>query len=204
MAPRLLAALCAFVLLSMTACGGGGNSGDPESFDEFAEKIARAAEDGDTSFFVDRVQGDVLVCTEELAAQRRCSEIGAEFQQVLITHFGVSDTVAPVEELTTDIESFFRLAQPDREDSLGSGAVRLHSMATRQPYEGWDDIYQTAFLTAILDTSSADGRYVRGIDFEYVDGRWLIRSLTTANPAVAFELLQKSSAEAMYSDWRAY
>ncbi len=207
MAKRLLLlAAFAVMLATVAACGGGGggDDSDPESFAEFAEKIARAAEDGDTAFFIDRVKGDTLTCTENIAAEGRCTEVGAQFEQLLITHFAVSDVVAPTEELTTDIEAFFRLSEPDEEDAYGTGAVRLFATALRQPFAGSDETYKTAILTGILSTSPVGGRFARGLDFEYLDGRWMIRSAITANPPVSLDLLAKASAEATYLEWTAY
>ena len=73
-------------LLGAAACADGGDDGrDPEDFAAFADRIAQAAERGDTAFFADRVQGDTRTCTEgdveasmapDAPPQPICTEVG--------------------------------------------------------------------------------------------------------------------------------
>ncbi len=205
MANRLLVlAIVAAAILGAAACGGGDDNGpEPEIFAEFADDVARAAEDGDVAFFIDRVQGSPRTCTEELVSSGMCTEVGAEFQEVLITNFGVSDQVVPAQQLITDLEAFFEKAEADKEDGYGPGSVRLYATGRRPLFEDVEPLH-TAILSAILTSGNVNGRFARGVDFEYLDGRWVIGSETTANPPIAVELLEEQSAGLMYEDWTAY
>ncbi len=205
------------LLLLVIACGGGngenGNGPEPAEFQEFAKQIARAAEEGTTPFFTERVRGETHVCTPaeieasadaDIRGEPLCQNAGDSFEEVLITNYGSRGIVTDVGTLISDVEAFFEAALPDEEDEYGPGSVRLYATAIpSDPVDPTQDLH-TAILAAVIDQSGVRGRAVRGIDFEYIDGRWLIPSETTAAFPIAAELLEPLSARSIYDDWLRY
>lgn len=213
MGARWLALLTvALALVGVAACGGGGGR-DPEDFATFADQIARAAEQGDTAFFTERVLGETHICTEEEVAgstgpdappEPICLEVGFEFESVVITGYPVTDNIRTPEVLARDIERLFGGALLDEEDQYGPGAVRLYATAipSRSPDPGAS--LQTAIITAIHDFSGLPRRAARGLNFEYIDGHWMIRSEMSAGFQLAVEMLEPSIAVLVYEEWTAY
>ena len=213
MGARWLALLTvALALVGVAACGGG-DGRDPQDFATFADQIARAAEQGDTAFFTERVLGETHICTEEEVAistgpdappEPICLEVGFEFEAVVITGYPVTDNIRTPEVLARDIERLFGNALIDEEDQYGPGAVRLYATAIpiRSPEPGAS--LHTAIITAIHDFSGLPRRAVRGLNFEYIDERWMIRSEMTADFQLAVEMLEPSIAVLVYEEWTAY
>ena len=213
MGARWLALLTiALALVGVAACGGG-DGRDPEDFATFADQIARAAEQGDTAFFTERVLGETHICTEEEVAistgpdappQPICLEVGFEFDAVVITGYPVTDNIRTPEVLARDIERLFGDALLNEEDQYGPGAVRLYATATPSRSAGPGAGLDTAILTAIHDFSGLPRRAARGLNFEYIDGRWMIRSEMAADFQLAVEMLEPSIAVLVYEEWTAY
>lgn len=213
MGARWLALLAfALALVGVAACGGG-DGRDPEDFATFADQIARAAEQGDTAFFTDRILGDTHVCTEEEVAGSTgpdappdpiCLEVGFEFEAVVITGYPVTDNIRTPEVLARDIERLFEDALLGEEDQYGPGAVRLFATAkpSRSPDPG--ATLHTAIITAIHQFSDLSRRAARGLNFEYIEGRWMIRSEMAADFQLAVEMLEPSIAILVYEEWTAY
>jgi len=208
---RTRAAVLAIALGALTlAC----SSDEPGDFVEFADRIAAAVNERDVAFFIERIEGDPYVCTEEDVAGNAalpigetpaCEEAGFEFEAVRIARYGRPGIVTTTSALATDLEVFFRDALPNESDQYGLGAVELY--ATAAPLAVGDEapVRRTAIITAIQATSAGvPGRFARGIDFEYADGRWLIRSETAAGFPIAVELLDPATAGTVYQEWRPY
>ena len=213
MGARWLALLAfALALVGVAACGGG-DGRDPEDFAKFADQIASAAEEGDTAFFTERILGETHTCTEEEVAistgpdgppEPICLEVGFEFESVVITGYPVTDNIRTPEVLARDIERLFGDALLDEEDQYGPGAVRLYATAIpiRPPEPGAS--LHTAIITAIHDFSELPRRASRGLNFEYIDGHWMIRSEMAANFQLAVEMLEPTIAILVYEEWTAY
>lgn len=213
MGARWLVPLVALALLAAAACES--DSGDSEDFARFADKIARAAEARDVGFFADRIEGYVYTCTEEeveistgpdAPEEPICLEVGLQFEAIPISNYGTSGVVSTPEVLINDIEGFFEDALPEEEDEYGSGAVRLFATAipSRPGQVEGESNLRTAILTAVQLFQLRPVRIARGIDFEFVDDRWVIRSETTAGFPIAIELLSATSAVTLYDEWTAY
>ena len=211
----LLAAAAALILLG-AACGAGGGSDDgeatrdPEDFREFAEQIARAAEEGNVAFFGSRVLGDHRTCTEaDVEAARGpnappepvCTEVGLEYDAVVVTNYGASGATLTADALIRDIQTFFEDAIPTAEDKYGPGGVRLYATAVPQGSREEGKVIHTAILTGLYNFIGLNARYVRALDFEHTDGQWRIRSETTASFPTAVDLLEPVSALFLYDDW---
>lgn len=203
------AALAALVAL---ACGGD-EGGEPTEFAKFADRIARAVEERDVAFFTQRVRGQPHTCTrEEVEANQGpnppprplCLEVGFQFEQVYISTYAAQGSFTSKESLIADLDSFFQQALANEEDQYGPGAVRLYATAVPEEAGGPSPSRHTALLTAILEVNGQRGRHVRGIDFTYKDGRWIIPGETVAGFPVAVELLEPSSADLIYEGWRRY
>jgi hypothetical protein len=166
---------------------------DPAEFRQFADLVARAAADGDAVFFASRVEPEPYTCTEAEVTQGGlggaepglCQEAGQQVDLVLLCFWQSECVHSPPERLSEQISAYFGRALPDEEDDLASGEVRLFAVATRPPglYEGERSLH-TAILTAIAPLSGQPDREpVRtalGIDFEYVEGRWVVRGTLSA------------------------
>ena len=206
-----LAAVIVFSILLIVNGNGDGDEGpDPVAFADFIDSIARAAEEGDTAFFTDRVQGIPSICTEaDVAAaqgpnaptQPVCTEAGIEFEVVSITNHGASGQRVTPGVLINDIRSFFADALADEEDEYGVGSVRLFATATPLTLgEPTGDVH-SAILTFIDDASGVSGRFVRGLDFTFIEGRWVIQSATVSVFPLAVELLDPLASGGLYEDW---
>ena len=210
-----LAAVIVFSILLIVDSDDNGDDGgpDPIAFADFIDSIARAAEEGDTAFFTDRVQGIPNICSEaDVAAARGpnappqpvCTEAGIQFEVVSITNHGASGQRVTSGVLINDIRSFFVDALADEKDEYGVGAVRLFATATPLTLgEPTGDVH-SAILTFIDDASGVSGRFVRGLDFTFIDGRWVIQSETTAGFPIAVDLLKETTAVPLYQDWKRY
>jgi hypothetical protein len=212
-ARRLTLLVVGLGLLGAAACGGGGDGGGSPDFAAFADQIARAAERGDIAFFIDRVQGETHTCTEEEVAASTgpsappepiCLEVGYQFEAIAISNYGTAGAITTPEVLARDIARFFENALSEEEDEYGPGDVRLYATAVPAQAEASERGLHTAILTGIQNASGVPGRFVRGLDFEYVDSDWMIRSETTAGFPIAAELLEPSSAVLLYEDWMKY
>ena len=214
----LLSIATALILLG-AACGGGSGNGDgdanrdPEDFAEFAKQIARAAEDGNVAFFGSRVLGDHRTCTEaDVEAARSpnappepvCTEVGLEYDAIIINNYGATGVIITADALIGDIQSFFDDALPGAADKYGPGSVRLYATAVPERSEEQGKVLHTAILTGLYNFIGLNGRYLRGLDFEYVEGRWRIQSETTASFPTAVDLLEPISATSLYDDWTRY
>ena len=208
----LLAA--ALALAVVTACNGGdGDDTDPEDFAKFAGRIADAVQDGDVDFLAARVQGTPHTCTEEEVAasvgenapdRPICTEVGFQFEQVYIGAYGAPGSVTDKDDLITDLGLFFGGALPDEEDEYGPGSVQLYATAQPETVDASLGELHTAIITVILEQNARPVRLVRGLDFELVDGRWVIRGQTAASFPTAVDLLESSSAALIYKDWTRY
>lgn len=212
MIARLLLPLAAVALVAAIGCES--SRGDPDDFVQFADEIARAAEDGDTGFFAERVEGEFYTCTAadvegstgpNAPPDAICVEEGMQFEAIPISNYGTIGRVQTPEVLIRDIEGFFEAALSEVEDQYGSGDVRLYATGRpTRPGTEEDTGLRTAILTALHDFEGRSVRSVRGIDFEFVGDRWVIRSELTAVFPVAVDLLTETSAAAVYADWTPY
>lgn len=211
----MLAALAAVIVFSILLIVDGDGDGDPDpvAFADFIDSIARAAEDGDAAFFIDRVQGIPIVCTEaDVAAaqgpdappQPVCTEVGIEFEAIAITNYGAAGAVVTPGVLITDIRRFFADALEDEEDEYGVGAVRLFATATPLTLGDPTGNVHTAILTSVEELFGRPGRFVRALDFTFIDGRWVIQSETTASFPIAVDLLKETTAVPLYQEWERY
>lgn len=184
---------------------------DPEDFAKFAVDIARAVEEQDTAFFAARVKGRTYTCAESdfteeglgrTVAQGICEEVGQQVQVVGHSYWHSEGLSVRPEATVTAIEDYFTSALPGEEDDYGPGAVRLYAIGTT-PSPDPARTYEAAILTAIIPLGEArdPARTVRGIHFEYADGRWVIRSMRFAN-VLAEELLSPDTAP--YDGWERY
>ncbi len=212
----LLSVATALILLA-AACGGGSDDGDvnrdPEDFAEFAKEIAREAEREDVAFFGNRVLGTTYTCTEEqveastgpgASPNAICTEVGIQYDRMLITNYGAAGAVAAPEDVIRNIQEFFGDVLFGETDEYGPAQVRLYATAIPDRAGEEDLDRHTAIITAIHDITGVPGRVARGLDFEYVDGRWQIRALTNASFPIAIDLLAQNSAAAFYRDWTRY
>jgi hypothetical protein len=170
-----------------------GETGDMEGFRAFAQSIAQAATGQDVAFFAGRVKGEPYTCTEGDvvgvglggAEPGLCKEIGQQVDLALICHWQSECVYTLPGDVAAGIEGYFAQALPGDSDSQGTGEVRLFAIAATPPglYEGRTTL-RTAILTAIAPlTGRPDGAPVRtalGVDFEYVDSRWVIRGMLLA------------------------
>ena len=166
---------------------------NPPDLREFADLVARAAAEGDTVFFASRVRAEPYTCTEIEVTQGGlggaepglCQEAGQQLDLVLQCFWQSECVHTWPESLAPKIEDYFAEALPAEQDDFGTGEVRLLGVAAtpRGFYEGERSI-STALLTSIAPLfEQPDREPVRtalGIDFEYVDGRWLIRGMLQA------------------------
>jgi hypothetical protein len=207
-----LAAMSVVLVVGLSACSSSGSS-DPQDFAAFAAKVAKAAQDGDVEFFADRVAGVPHTCTADEVAESTgpnapknpiCVEEGFEFDQVYIVNYGAPANATTEDDLINDLQLYFDQAIPQQDDAYGPGAVRLYATARpdEPPADGPE--VHTAILTALHNRNSLVGRTVRGIDFELVDGRWVIPGETAASFPTAVDLLEPSSAVILYQDWAKY
>jgi hypothetical protein len=208
--PAALVILGLALAVLAVSCNGG--NGEPEDFAKFAEQVAEAAASGNVEFFTSRVQGTPHTCTaEEVEASTGpdappnpiCLEEGMTFDQVYIFNYGRPANATTEDDLISDLNLYFQDALPEEQDVYGPGSVQLYATATpiESPTEGE---VQTALLTAIHDRNNTIGRTVRGIDFVFVDGRWVIPGETAASFPTAVDLLEPSSAVLLYEDWALY
>ncbi len=212
----LLFVATALILLA-GACGGGDGDGDggrdPEDFAEFAEQIGRAAEREEVAFFGSRVLGTTYTCTEEqveastgpgASPNAICTEVGIQYERMPITNYGAAGAVAAPEDVIRNIQEFFAGVLFGETDEYGPGQVRLYATAIPDRAGEEELDRHTAIITAIHDITGVPGRVARGLDFEYVDGRWQIRALTNASFPIAIDLLSATSATVFYRDWTKY
>ena len=208
----LLAVAAALILIG-AACGGdnGDANRDPEDFAEFAKQIARAAERQDVAFFGSRVRGTTYTCTEEQVEGSTgpdappnpiCTEVGLQYERVLITNYGAGGAAASPADVIRNIQDFFVDTRFGEADEYGPGQVRLYATAIPDRAGEEELDRHTAIITAIHDITGVPGRIARGLDFEYVDGRWVILALTNASYPIAIDLLAPQNA--FYRDWTRY
>jgi hypothetical protein len=184
---------------------------DPGGFAEFADDIARAVEVQDTAFFAGRVQGTTHTCSEAdfvpeglgpMVESGICQEVGQQVEVVPFSYWHSEGLSRRPEALVTVMEDYFSNALLGEEDEYGTGAVQLYAIGeTSSPDPAL--VYEAAILTAITPDGPANEpvRTVRSLDFEYADGRWVIRSIRIAN-VLAEELLSPETAP--YDDWERY
>jgi hypothetical protein len=88
-------------------------------------------------------------------------------------------------------------------DEYGTGAVQLYAIAESQSSDP-ERPFKVAILTAMTPREGAASepvRTARGILFNYVEGRWVIRGMLTAD-VLAEELLSPETAP--FSEWERY
>jgi hypothetical protein len=183
---------------------------DPQDFAEFAIDIARAVEEQDTTFFASRVKGRTYTCTESdfvmeglgpAVESGLCQEVGQQVEVVLHSYWHSEGLSVRPERTVTAIEDYFSNALSGEEDDYGTGAVRLYAIGTT-PSSDPTRTYEAAILTAITPRGEGPAREpvrtVRGIHFEYVEGRWVIRWMRFAD-VLAEELLSPDTAP--YDQW---
>jgi len=188
-----------------TATGGA----DPQDFAQFADLVARAVMEQDTAFFAGRVKGRTYTCTQsDIGAeawgieQGLCQEVG---QQVDVVEFGYwrsEGVLSRPDSMATAIEGYFSSALPGEDDDHGIGAVRLYAIGTTRSSDPGRK-FKAAILTAITPVgegaASNPVRTARGINFEYVEGRWVIRGVLFAD-VLAEDLLSPETAP--YDEWQ--
>jgi len=184
---------------------------DPEDFAEFAGVLSRGVEEQDTGFFADRVKGRAYTCTEaDIGSepwgieQGLCQEVG---QSVNVVEFGFwrsEGVLRRPEAMVEAIEDYFASALPGESDDYGTGAVRLYATGITRSSDP-SLTYRAAILTAVTPVgegaASKPVRTARGVNFQYVDGRWVIIGMLWAD-VLAEELL--SAETAPYTDWTRY
>jgi len=182
---------------------------DREDFAGFADLVAGAVEEQDTSFFTDRVKGRTYTCTEVDVPgegwgieQGLCQEVGQQVEVVDHWFWRSEGLLVRPEAIGREIDKYFSKALPEEDDDYGTGAVRLYATGeTRSTDPG--RIYKVAILTAITPDGPASEpvRTVRGILFQYVEGRWVIRGMEFAT-VLAEELLSPETAP--FAEWERY
>jgi len=184
---------------------------DPQDFAEFSDLVARAVVEQDTAFFADRVKSRAYTCTQSDIGseawgieQGLCQEVGQQVDVVEHWYWHSEGLLRRPETMVGAIEDYFASAVPGQGDAFGTGAVRLYAIgATRSPEPG--RAYKAAILTAITPRAQAPTsepvRTARGVNFEYVEGRWVIVGMLWAD-VLAEELL--SAETAPYDDWKRY
>jgi len=228
---RFLAVVLAVVAgsLLLAACGGEGEEEepvpgtptatprtptggtDPEDFAEFADSAARAAAEQDAAFFAGRVRGRTYTCSEADidgeglggVEQGLCQEVGQQLEVVELWYWRSEGVLSQPESLERAIESYFASALPEESDEYGTGAVQLYAIAESQSSDP-ERPFKVAILTAMTPREGAASepvRTARGILFNYVEGRWVIRGMLTAD-VLAEELLSPETAP--LSEWERY
>lgn len=194
----------------LVACGGGD---EPKDFAQFADQIAAAAREGDVDFFLERIEGTPYTCSATEVAQSRgpdaperpiCLRTGFTFNSVYIQNYpGATQTTTP-DVLADDLRAYFKDAVKSASDEYGPGAVRLYATGAciQPPCSGRQ--VRSAILTAIHEQVFGEQRTVRGLDFEYVDGRWVLTGASAASFPTAAEYLNASTAAPLYNDWTRY
>ena len=184
---------------------------DPEDFAELADLVARAVEEQDTAFFADRVKGRAYTCTEtDIGSeawgieQGLCQEVGQRVDVVEHGYWRSEGLLQRLDSMVTAIAGYFASALPGESDGYGTGAVQLYAIGTTpSPEPG--RTYNAAILTGITPvgegSASKPFRTARGVNFQYVDGRWVITGMLWAD-VLAEELL--SAETAPYNDWTRY
>ena len=183
---------------------------DPQDFAEFADLIAQAVAEGDSSFFAERVKGATYTCTQndigaevEGIEQGLCQNVGQQLDLVQFGYWRSEGLLRRPVAMASQIEIYFIYALPEENDSYGTGAVRLYAIGTGRSSDG--QTFRAAILTAITGRPEASAikpaRTARGIHFEYVEGRWLIRGMLVAD-VLAEELLSPETAP--YTEWEQY
>jgi hypothetical protein len=184
---------------------------DPEDFAEFAELTARAAAEEDTAFFTGRVKGRTHTCSEidveggglGGVAQGLCQEVGQQLEVVELSYWYSEGVLSQPESLERAIDSYFASALPEESDEYGTGAAQLYAIAESQSSDP-ERPFKVAILTAMTPRQGAGSepvRTARGILFNYVEGRWVIRGMLTAD-VLAEELLSPETAP--FSEWERY
>lgn len=186
---------------------------DPEDFAEFADLIADAVTQQDTAFFADRVQGRPYTCSEvDFAAEGLgpptehglCQEVGQQVEVAEFSYWHSEGLLMRPEALAEQIDKYFASALPGENDGYGTGAVRLYAMGETRSTDP-ERAYKAAILTAITPrgegAAGETARTARGVHFDYVEGRWVIRGMRVAE-VLAEELL--SADTAAYDGWQRY
>lgn len=184
---------------------------DPEDFAEFADLVGRAAAEQGTAFFADRVKGRAYTCTQSDIGseawgieQGLCQEVGQQLDVVEHWYWHSEGLLRRPETMVGAIADYFASALPAKSDVYGSGAVQLYATGTTRSSEP-GRAYNAAILTAITPRAQAPTsepvRTARGVNFEYVEGRWVIIGMLWAD-VLAEELL--SAETAPYDDWKRY
>ncbi len=186
-------------------------STDPQDFAQFADFVARAVAEQDTSFFAARVQGRAYTCAESDVGgessgieQGLCQEAGQQIDVVEHGFWRSGGLLGRPNSMATAIEGYFGSALPGESDDYGTGAVRLYAIGTTRSSDP-SRAYKAAILTAITPVdggaTAKPVRTARGINFQYVDGRWVIRGMLWAN-VLGEELLSADTAP--YDEWARY
>lgn len=184
-------------------------TGDPQDFAEFAGSIGRAVADRDATFFAHRVKGRAYTCSEiDLGPDAwgivagMCQEVGQQVEVVEHGYWRSEGILARPLSMAEAIADYFASVLAAESDGYGSGAVQLYATGIARASE-LHGTYRTAILTAITPVGEAGKptRTVRGVNFEYVDGRWVITGMLYAD-VLAEELL--SAEAAPYDDWKKY
>ena len=184
---------------------------DPEDFGEFADLVGRAVAEQDTAFFADRVKGRAYTCTESDVGseawgieQDLCQEVGQRVDVVEHGYWRSEGLLRRPESMATAIADYFASALPAEGDGYGSGAVQLYATGitrSSEPGRGYNAAVLTAITPVGEEPASKPARTARGVNFEYVDGRWVITGMLWAD-VLAEELL--SAETAPYDGWKRY
>jgi hypothetical protein len=181
---------------------------DSEDFAEFADLVARAVAEQDTSFFAERVKGRTYTCTEADVGgegwgieQGLCQEVGQQVDVVEHWVWHSEGVLSRPDSMVTAIQDYFASALPGESDDYGTGAVWLYAIGTTrssEPSRKFKAVILTAITPVDEGAASKPVRTARGVNFQYVEGRWVIIGMLWANVA-AEELLSPETAP--YDEW---
>jgi hypothetical protein len=188
---------------------------DSPDFREFAGLVARAAQEHNTAFFADRVKGEIYTCTESDvsgeglggAGPDLCKESGQQLDLVLLGYWLSEGVYTRPDAIVRDIENYFANALPGEKDQYGTGDVRIYAIGAR-PAREFGRTLRVAILTSITSRIGAQAgepvRTVRRIDFQYVEGRWLIRGMLVADGMADGLLSPDHPFAPPYTEWERY
>lgn len=170
-----------------------------EGFRAFASQVQQALARRDADLFVQRAILTTVTCTaaDVRAGFLPCSRAGETVRGIPVATYQSEGTLAAPRDFERLLVRYFGESRPDLSDQWGSGKLTLYALGQGK---GNQPVFW-AFTTAIVDSGGQPRRQVYAFAFVFQEGRWQLRSTTSAFASLEHLLSEQCISAAFCATW---